>query len=86
MIVTNPAANRDTAPDRYKFYIPGICFVLFLGEGTAEQHDAYALNSNLRSCMWMSPWRQDSLFQSAVNMVKTSEPIGSLRKFAEAKN
>jgi hypothetical protein len=79
---TVPATDLNSPGSHYKFYIPGLCFVLFLEKDAVQQQHAYALNGSAWSYMWISPWQDDSLFQSAMNLVKASQPSGSLRRRA----
>ena len=63
---------------RFKFYIPGILFVLFLDVPTTD--DAGALNGKGRRLIWLCPWRNDSLFEGFVRMIRGSRPAGRLER------
>jgi len=58
-----PCAFRMESAWRYKFYIPGILFILFLGADVPEKYDALALNGEAGSFIWLCPWENDSLFR-----------------------
>jgi hypothetical protein len=63
----------------HKFYIPGILFILFLG-GNVSKFDEGALNSTTHKQIWVSPWQEDDLFTSAVEMIQGARPSGDLGK------
>jgi hypothetical protein len=60
---------------RHKFYIPGILFILFVGE---HRFDERALNGTHRSVMWVCPWERDSLFDGVLSRIGTAKPVGKL--------
>lgn len=58
-----PTASRADGVRRYKFCIPGILFILFVGKETPQRQDQGALNSSQGQFMWLCPWKSDSLFE-----------------------
>jgi hypothetical protein len=78
-VATFPMTDRETGGYRHLFYIPGLSFYLLLGR-EARPYDIYAFNGAARTCMYVSPFRQDSLFQGIVTLVKAAEPSGGLSR------
>ena len=69
---TSIAPCSARAPDgthRHKFTIPGILFIILVGQTGAREIDAGALNSNAGSFMWLCPWTRDSLFDGFGGLV-----------------
>jgi hypothetical protein len=65
---------------RHKFYIPGLLFILFLGDQVPYRFDGRALNGSRRRVMWVCPWENDSLFRGSLSRIKESTPVGALRE------
>jgi len=55
---------------RHKFGIPGVLFILFLGNDTSSRYDAWALNSTRGNYMWLCPFEDDSLFTGFGRLIK----------------
>jgi hypothetical protein len=70
---------------RHKFYIPGILFILFLGEQVPNRFDARALNGSRQRVMWVCPWENDSLFPGVLGRIKASTPVGKLTSYKSAR-
>ena len=62
-IITDPAGVRIEAIHRYKFCVPGILFILFVGATVPRDHDNGALNSSAGPFMGLLPFENDSLFE-----------------------
>ena len=80
LTIVSPCTTRVDGVRRYKFYIPGVLFILFLGQDVQKQFDAQALNGSQRQLMWLCPWQNDSLFAGLMDLVTTSTPSGKLRR------
>jgi len=80
MTTVFPCTTRVDGVYRHKFYIPGLLFILFLGEDVPRQFDDGALNGSRYQLMWLCPWQNDSLFLGSMNLMKTSTPSGNLRR------
>jgi len=64
-----PCSTRVELAWRYKFCIPGILFILFLGGTVPRNHDEYALNSTKGHFIWQSRWRDGSLFSGTMKLI-----------------
>jgi len=62
-IITDPVGVRIGAVHRYKFCIPGILFILFVGATVPRDHDHGMLNSTTGRFMGLLPFERDSLFE-----------------------
>jgi hypothetical protein len=65
-----PCTERVKGVLRHKFCIPGVLFILFLGNDAASRFDCGALNSTEGSFMWLCPFENDSLFQGFGRLIK----------------
>jgi hypothetical protein len=74
-----PCTFRMENARRHKFCIPGITFILFLGNDVAKNYDLAALNSAGGHFVWLCQWKDDSLFGSFLDAIKKSQPSASLR-------
>ena len=62
--VVDPVALKIGPVHRYKFYIPGILFALFVGATVPREDDGRAsLNSPLGRFMWRCPFKDDSVYR-----------------------
>ncbi len=59
----DPVGKRIGAVHRYKFFVPGILFILFVGATVPRDHDNGALNSSAGRFMGLLPFENDSLFR-----------------------
>jgi len=75
-----PCTTRVDRVRRHKFYIPGLLFILFLGKSVPKQFDIGALNGLQHQCIWLCAWRDDSLFQGSLDLVKDSIPQKKLQR------
>lgn len=73
-----PCTFRLDRARRHKFCIPGILFILFLGQDVSKAYDAWALNSTQGHFMWLCPWSNDSLFRGCVRAIGRSKPSAHL--------
>jgi hypothetical protein len=55
-IATIPTTDLNSPGKRYKFYIPGLCFVVYLGKDAEQRLGRYGLNGSTWSYTWISPW------------------------------
>lgn len=78
--VVAPCTFRIEKAHRHKFYIPGLLFILFLGSDVSKRFDTFALNGTQHKIMWLCPFRRDSLFDGFLNLIKSSTPLGKLRR------
>ncbi len=78
MVCVFPCTTRVDGLHRHKFNIPGLAFILFVGRGADKRHDDTALNSSRNPHMWLCPLRKDSLFRGMRNVMKTTQPRGTL--------
>jgi hypothetical protein len=67
-----PCSERVKGVLRHKFCIPGILFILFIGNDAAVRFDRMALNGSAGSFMWVCPFESDSLFQGYGRLIRTS--------------
>jgi hypothetical protein len=75
-----PCTFRMEGAWRYKFYIPGILFILFLGPDVPAKYDALALNGQAGSFIWLCPWENDSLFRGFAKRMKQAVRSHGLAK------
>lgn len=68
-----PCSYRVKGTLRHKFCIPGILFILFLGQRTRMDHDKFALNSDQGQFMWVCPFENDSLFQGFGRLIQRAK-------------
>lgn len=80
MTTVFPCTSRGEGVRRHKFYIPGLLFILFLGKYAPQRFDGGALNGSRHRGMWLCPWQSDSLFAGSMDLMKTSTPLGKLRR------
>jgi len=74
-----PCTFRVEGVRRHKFCIPGVTFILFLGNDVPKKHDLAALNSTNGHFMWLCRWKDDSLFEGFLDAIKNSKPSSLLR-------
>jgi hypothetical protein len=74
-LIVFPCTSTLDGANRHKFYVPGILFILFLGE---QRFDELALNGTRRSVMWVCPLEQDSVFRGVLSRIETATPVGKL--------
>jgi hypothetical protein len=79
-MIAVPYTTKIDELRRHDFYIPGIHFILFLGQRAPQECDAGALNGSLQQMMWLYPWRDDPVFLGSVSLIKASAPSGRLRR------
>lgn len=72
-----PCSERIKGTLRHKFCVPGLLFILFLGQHASTEHDAFALNSGAGNFMWVCPFENDSLFQGFGRLIKRAERLRS---------
>jgi hypothetical protein len=65
-----PCSERVKGVLRHKFCIPGVLFILFVGNDAAIRFDSWALNSSNGSFMWLCPFEHDSLFQGFGRLIR----------------
>ena len=71
-----PYSRRDTSHWTYKFCIPGIGFILFLGEGVPREGRIGSLNCAEAPFVWLSPWESDGLAKGFSRLI-ASAPVKS---------
>lgn len=75
-----PCTARVEGVRRHKFHIPGLLFNLFLGKNVPRRFDNGALSGNHHQLIWLCPWKNDSLFVGAMELMRESTPYGKLRR------
>ena len=75
-----PCSERINGTLRHKFCIPGLLFVLFLGQNTRTDHDRLALNSSTGRYLWLCPFERDSLFQGFGRLINEAEAASRRRR------
>jgi hypothetical protein len=83
--VVPPCTSRIDNAHRHEFYIPGIHFVLVLGQLSPQYYDDAALNGSRGHLMWLCPWENSALFRGMAALIKTSTPVGNLHKWDEGR-
>jgi hypothetical protein len=78
MITVFPCSTKVNGVSRYKFYILGLLFILFIDNDLSQILDEVALNGSHHQCMWLCPWHNDSLFHGSLELMKTSTPYGKI--------
>jgi hypothetical protein len=81
--VVPPCTSRIDNAHRHEFYIPGIHFVLVLGQGAPQYYDDAALNGSREHLICLCPWEDSALFRGMAAVIKTSTPVGNLRQWDE---
>jgi hypothetical protein len=79
--VVPPCTSRIDNAHRHEFYIPGIHFVLVLGQGAPQYYDDAALNGSRGHLMCLCPWEDSALFRGMATLIKTSTSVGNLRQW-----
>lgn len=80
MTTVFPCTTRVDGVRCHMFYIPGLLFILFLGQEAPRQFDNKALNGSRHRLMRLCPWQNASLFAGSVDLMKASTPSGKLRR------
>lgn len=75
-----PCSSRVDQVHQHKFRIPGVTFVMFVGQHVPSLHDDAALNGSARQCIWLCPFREGSLFGGIADIMEKTVPRGSLKK------
>jgi hypothetical protein len=71
-----PCSERVDSVWRHKFAIPGLTFILFVGNEAPTRMDGGAINSSASPAIWLSRWEADSLFRLS-GEVMMSSPVKS---------
>jgi hypothetical protein len=78
-----PVSAKIATAHRYKFYIPGMMFILHVGATVPRERDGGALNSRGGHFMWLSPLQNDSLYKGFISVgiqamrnPRTLRPLG----------
>jgi hypothetical protein len=79
--VVLPCMSRIEDAHRHEFYIPGIHFVLALGQRAPQYYDDAALNGSRQQLMWLCLWEDSALYRGIVARINTSTPVGKLRQW-----
>jgi hypothetical protein len=74
-LIVFPCTTAVDGAHRHKFYVPGILFILFVGEHVQTRFDERALNGTRRPVMWVCPWEKDSLFRGVLSRIQASPPV-----------
>jgi hypothetical protein len=68
-----PCTSRIKGTLRHKFCVPGILFILFLGQQASHSHDAGALNGSNGHFVWVCPFEADSLFEGFGKLIRQAQ-------------
>ncbi len=90
LAVLPPRSERITdvpSVRMHKFYIPGLLFILLLGQKITNEFDKGGLNGTSQQLIWLRPWKDpdESLFQTFTREVRQSEFLGQLRRHPRVK-
>lgn len=80
MSIIFPCTTRIDKVHRHQFYIPGLLFLLFLGEDVPKEMDNGAINGSRMQVMWLCPFENEALFRGSMGLIKSSRPSGRLRR------
>ena len=68
-----PSSERIKGTLRHKFCIPGVVFIMWVGQRTHVQHDLGALNNSQHRFMWVGPFENDSIFRGFGKLIRQAE-------------
>lgn len=73
MTTSFPCTNRDSGFFRHKFYVPGLLFIMYVGNWMPDSAVEGSLNSQERVVAWLCNFTDDSLHKAVVRNAKQAK-------------